>query len=70
MTKDISELEKQLKDRDVQTNDRLFLYFLQLGKDIYTGEPINIDEISSKYDIDHIIPQSLVKKLEDLFWAW
>lgn len=61
LTKDISELEKQLKDRDVQTNDRLFLYFLQLGKDIYTGEPINIDEISSKYDIDHIIPQSLVK---------
>lgn len=61
LTKDISELEKQLKDRDVQTNDRLFLYFLQLGKDIYTGEPINIDEISSKYDIDHIIPRSLVK---------
>lgn len=61
LTKDISELEKQLKDRDVQTTDRLFPYFLQLGKDIYTGEPINIDEISSKYDIDHIIPQSLVK---------
>lgn len=41
--------------------DRLYLYFTQLGRDMYTGEPINIDEISSKYDIDHIFPQAFMK---------
>lgn len=42
-------------------NDRLFLYFTQLGRDMYTGDPINIDEISTKYDIDHILPQAFLK---------
>lgn len=41
--------------------DRLYLYFTQLGRDMYTGKPINIDEISSKYDIDHIFPQAFMK---------
>ncbi len=41
----------------------LFLYFKQLGLDLYTGERIDINELmtSTKYDIDHIIPQSLLK---------
>lgn len=43
--------------RDLQ-RDKLFLYFLQCGKDIYTGQPItNLDEC----DIDHIIPQSKIE---------
>ena len=42
-------------------NDRLYLYFTQLGRDMYTGEIINIDEISSRYDIDHILPQAFIK---------
>ena len=41
-------------------NDRLFLYYLQNGKDIYTGEALNINQLSS-YDIDHIIPQAFIK---------
>lgn len=41
--------------------DRLYLYFTQLGRDMYTGEPINIDDISSRYDIDHIFPQAFMK---------
>ena len=41
-------------------NDRLFLYYLQNGKDMYTGEALNINQLSS-YDIDHIIPQALIK---------
>lgn len=40
-------------------NDRLFLYFLQQGKDVYTGEAIDIDYLSSRYHIDHIIPQAI-----------
>lgn len=42
-------------------NDRLFLYFTQLGRDAYTGERINIDDISTKYDIDHIFPRAFIK---------
>ena len=41
-------------------NDRLFLYYLQNGKDMYTGKPLDIDQLSS-YDIDHIIPQAFIK---------
>lgn len=41
--------------------DRLFLYFTQLGRDMYTGDEINIDEISTNYDIDHILPQAFIK---------
>lgn len=44
-------------------SDRLFLYFLQLGKCMYTGEPIDIADLynDNLYDIDHIIPQSKLK---------
>ena len=42
--------------------DKLYLYFSQLGKDMYTGESIHLEELSSeKYDIDHIFPQSIIK---------
>ncbi|EGC23007.1 type II CRISPR RNA-guided endonuclease Cas9 [Streptococcus sanguinis] len=41
-------------------NDRLFLYYLQNGKDMYTGKPLDINQLSS-YDIDHIIPQAFIK---------
>ena len=37
------------------------MYFLQLGIDFYTGEPIKDlnDVINGIYDKDHIVPQSL-----------
>ncbi|WP_160171724.1 type II CRISPR RNA-guided endonuclease Cas9 [Secundilactobacillus oryzae] len=38
-------------------HDRLFLYFMQGGIDMYSGKKINIDNLSA-YDIDHILPQS------------
>ncbi|MFH6701151.1 type II CRISPR RNA-guided endonuclease Cas9 [Streptococcus suis] len=41
-------------------NDRLFLYYLQNGKDMYTDEELDIDQLS-QYDIDHIIPQAFIK---------
>ena len=41
-------------------NDRLFLYYLQNGKDMYTGKSLDINQLSS-YDIDHIIPQAFIK---------
>lgn len=43
--------------------ERLFLYFLQLGKCMYTGETIDIADLynDNLYDIDHIIPQCKLK---------
>jgi len=61
---DIRELNQQLEnksDNELQS-DRLFLYFMQLGKCMYTGTPINLDQIKgSTYNIEHIYPQKLVK---------
>lgn len=53
------ELKEKIKNK-ANFNTRLVLYFLQNGRDLYTGDAINIDRLS-EYDIDHILPQSLVK---------
>ena len=69
----LSAIYRQVSDEIVSTtvkgelgkatsiSDRLYLYFTQGGRDMYTGEPINIDEISRGYEIDHILPQSFIK---------
>lgn len=47
---------------------KLYLYLSQMGKDIYSGKPINQNDIfSGVYNIDHIVPQSIKKddSLED-----
>ena len=57
----LSQLDKQ-DDRSLQSK-KLFLYFSQMGKCAYTGEPINLEEINNTqlYDIDHIYPRSKTK---------
>ena len=40
---------------------KVFLYFRQLGKDLYTGNPIDFDRLETDYDIDHVFPQSKIK---------
>lgn len=40
--------------------DELFLYFIQEGKCLYTGTPLNIEDLSN-CEIDHIIPRTLIK---------
>ena len=49
------ELKKHQSDKTL--TDKLFLYFIQNGKSLYTGEKLDINDISS-YEIDHIIPRS------------
>ncbi|EHN59352.1 type II CRISPR RNA-guided endonuclease Cas9 [Oenococcus kitaharae] len=58
----LSELVTQVSQYDAAAlqNDRLYLYFLQQGKDMYSGEKLNLDNLSN-YDIDHIIPQAYTK---------
>ena len=64
---DVRELKKQLEsmgelaDNKLQ-GDKLFLYYMQLGKCMYSGEPIKLEELGTKsYDIEHIYPQAYVK---------
>ena len=61
---DFDELNKSLdENKNALKSDLLFLYFTQLGRCMYSLEPIDIEELkdNSKYDIDHIYPQSLIK---------
>ena len=44
-------------DADLRS-DRLYLYYTQMGKSMYTGKPIDIQSLWDKYDIDHIYPRS------------
>lgn len=53
------ELDK--KDENELKGKKLFLYFRQGCKSVYTGEPIDINSLNTDYDIDHIIPQAKVK---------
>ena len=57
-----SKLKKELgKIAKIEShNQKLFLYFLQEGKSLYSGTPLNIEELE-KYEIDHIIPRTLIK---------
>ena len=67
-TEDVKVTSNLLKTDPRITDDRLrgkhlYLYFLQNGKDAYSGLPIDINDVLSgtKYDTDHIIPQSFIK---------
>ena len=56
------ELYKELKSHqsDKEFSERLYLYFIQLGKSLYSGKPIEINRLS-EYQVDHIIPRSYTK---------
>lgn len=55
-------LKHELDSHEI-TSQRLFLYFIQEGKCLYTGTPLNIEDIENQslYEIDHIIPRTLIK---------
>lgn len=41
--------------------DKLFLYYMQLGRCMYTGAPIELSQLATgTYNIDHIYPQSKI----------
>ena len=65
-TSDLTTLKRELaqkKDEKEFRSDRLFLYFTQLGKCMYSGEKIELSDLNNYnlYDIDHIYPQSKIK---------
>lgn len=60
VSKELSDELESISDERLRSK-KVFLYFLQMGKSVYTGEPIDLNQLDKKYDIDHIIPQAKVK---------
>lgn len=58
--KNYNKLMSEMKDYEKIDTQKLFLYFIQEGKCLYTGTPLNIEDLN-KYEIDHIIPRTLIK---------
>lgn len=61
-----AELEKR-SEAELRSK-KLFLYFTQMGRCLYTGNKINIESLNNRgldghdiYDIDHIYPRSITK---------
>ncbi len=64
--KEYSDLYESLlaTDDDRFKQDKLYLYYTQFGRCMYTGEVIDLNNLlgaNSYYDIDHIFPQSKLK---------
>ena len=61
--KETAEVYAQLQDCAEASlrSARLYLYFTQMGKCMYSGESIDLARLATDYDIDHIYPQSTVK---------
>ncbi|MBR6669873.1 MAG: type II CRISPR RNA-guided endonuclease Cas9 [Ruminococcus sp.] len=61
----IDELMTNLRksDDDKLRSEKVFLYFMQLGKCAYTEKAINFEDLddNSKWNIDHIWPQAKIK---------
>ena len=59
-------IEELNKNEDQQLrSDKLYLYYTQKGRCMYSGEIIQLEDLwdNTKYDIDHIYPQS--KTMDD-----
>lgn len=63
---EIDNLERQLEDFNDSSlrSEKYYLYFMQLGRCMYSHEAINLAQIGNNniYNIDHIIPQA--KKID------
>ncbi|MCI6407194.1 type II CRISPR RNA-guided endonuclease Cas9 [Veillonella caviae] len=61
--KDGNNWSTEIDDLDASqlNSKKLYLYYTQLGRCMYTGNPIDLHQLNDKYDIDHIYPRSLTK---------
>ena len=62
---ELDQLFNELNEKDNMSlrSEKLYLYFLQLGRCMYSGERIDIKDIYDEnlYDVDHIVPQAKLK---------
>ncbi len=58
-----TELIKKENESGRLRSKKMYLYITQMGKCMYTGRQIELDDLfdDNKYDIDHIYPRSFVK---------
>lgn len=56
----VSEELKAHAKNNSSLSEKLMLYFMQGGKSLYSGKPLNIDRLF-EYQVDHILPQSYIK---------
>ena len=57
-------VRKELEAEEKIDTDKLYLYYLQEGKCLYCGKAIDVSDMktnNSDYEIDHILPRTLVK---------
>lgn len=54
-----NKLLKELNKEEINS-EKMFLYFIQEGKCLYSGKSLNIEDLS-EYEVDHIIPRTLIK---------
>lgn len=55
---DVMRYFKELDSKDL--DERVTLYFMQNGKSLYSGKPLDFRKLS-EYHVDHIVPQSYIK---------
>ena len=53
-------LKHELDSKEKIDSEKLFLYFIQEGKSLYSMKSLDIDKLN-EYEVDHIIPQCLIK---------
>lgn len=55
-------LYKEIENTDEKkfNSEKLYLYYIQEGKSLYSGEPLNVENLK-QYEVDHIIPRTLIK---------
>lgn len=62
--KEAPELYDRLANKESDNtlrSDKLFLYYSQMGRCMYSGDAIELEDLfTNRYDIDHIYPQSKV----------
>lgn len=59
---DLVELRQKLescKSNKRLSDEKTFLYFIQLGKSLYSGKPLELSQLPT-YEVDHIIPRSVI----------
>lgn len=59
---DFDRLKRKLNEMEESNfkDEKIFLYFIQQGKSLYTGKPIDIEHLE-ECEVDHIIPRTLIK---------
>lgn len=55
-----NKLKEELDSKEKIDSEKMFLYFIQEGKSLYSGTPLNINNLDL-YEVDHIIPRTLIK---------